>query len=90
MKVWIFAGVETEWVAANTEAEARDVLMRHYGIDQRDIDHGYESITSSDDLDNIWFRTDEWNEEADESVDKTAAEMMAGKTKPFVLGSTCH
>lgn len=86
LKVFEFSGAETDWVAASTEDEARDYLMRHYGISEADVAGSYESISevSPDTV----FNTDEYDEEEDEIVTTTAAELVAGKTKPFLVGST--
>ena len=87
MKVFEFSGAETDWVAANDEAEARRVLIGHYGISDRDIDGSYETITECDPS-KVEFFTEEYDEEAEETITQTASEMMAGKTRPFSLGST--
>ena len=87
MKVFTFIGAETDWVAANSEAEARDTLMRHYGIGPDDIDGSYESVIEEDPA-KVEFFTDEYDEEEEETITQTAAEMLVGKTRPFLLGST--
>lgn len=87
MKLFEFSGVETDWVAANDEAEARDYMMRHYGIGPDDIAGSYESVSEVDPA-TVEFWTDEYDEEEEMNVTTTAAEMMAGKSKPFVVGST--
>ena len=87
MKLFAFCGVETEWVAADTKADARDTLIRHYGISGEDVAGSYESIEPVDPAE-IKFYTDAVDAETEESVMTTAAEMMAGKTRPFVVGST--
>lgn len=89
MKLFQFAGVETEWVAADDEASARDVLMRHYGIDAADVADSYESISVVDPT-SVELFTDAVNAETEEPIMTTAAAMMAGKTRPFVVGSTCE
>ena len=60
--------------------------MSHYGIGPDDVDASYESVSEVD-PDTV-FNTDEYDEEAEETVTTTAAELVAGKTKPFVVGST--
>ena len=70
-----------------TIAEARETLKRHYGIDDRDIAESYEDIHEKDPAEVIML-TDEVDDETDEPITTTAAAMMAGKTAPFVLGST--
>lgn len=87
MKVFEFSGDETDWVAAHTEAEARATLMAHYGISDEDVAGSYETVTECDPS-KVEFFTDEYDEEEEETVTRTAAEMLAGKTRPFVLGST--
>lgn len=87
MKLFAFEGDETEWVAANTEDEARDTLMRHYGIGPDDVAGSYESVSEVD-PNEVEFYTDDVNVETEETITETAAEKMAGKTRPFVVGST--
>lgn len=91
LKLFVFEGAETEWVAAATQEEARQALKVHYGIDDRDIDGSYEDISEVD-PEAVEFYVDETSisdeEDDDETPTRTAAEMMAGKTKPFLVGST--
>ncbi len=87
MKVFEFFGDESDWVAAHDEAEARATLMAHYGISAEDVTGSYETVTECDPA-KIEFFTEEYDEEAEETITQTAAEMMAGKTRPFLLGST--
>lgn len=86
LKVFEFSGAETDWIAANTEDDARDFLMRHYGISAEDVAMSYEEVfeVSPDTV----FNTDEYDEEEEETVTTTAAELVKGKTKPFFIGST--
>lgn len=87
MKLFAFEGVETDWVAAANVAEARDCLRRTAGIGDDDIDGSYETITELD-PNEVEFYTDETDPETEENLTVTAAEKMAGKMKPFVVGST--
>jgi len=87
LKVYAFSGAETDWIAANTEDEAREFLMDHYGISPDDVAGSYEEVYEV--APDTVFNTDEYDEEAEETVTTTAAEIVAGKTKPFVVGSTC-
>lgn len=87
MKLFAFEGVETDWVAANDEAEARATLKRHAGIDDEDIALSYESVSEVD-PNEVEFYTDSIDAETEEEITTTAAEMMEGKTRPFVVGST--
>lgn len=87
MKLFAFEGAETDWVAANSEAEARDTLKHHYGIGDDDIDGSYESISEVN-ADEVEFYTDETDAETEETKTLTATDMMAGKAHPFVVGST--
>lgn len=89
MKLYAFEGTETDWVAANSEAEARDCLMRHYGISSEDITGSYEDVYEIDPSE-VEFYTDEVDVETEETVMTTLAARMAGKTHPFVVGSTCQ
>lgn len=87
MKLFAFEGAESEWVAADTEADARAFLRRHYGISDEDIALSYESVTEVDPEEAV-FETDEVDAETEETITTTAAEIMDGKTKPFVVCST--
>lgn len=87
MKLFEFSGDETDWVAATTEDEARDTLIRHYGISADDVASSYESVSAVD-PDTVEFYTEEVDAETEETITTTAADMMAGKTHPFVVGST--
>lgn len=87
LKLFEFSGAETDWIAANDEAQARRTLVVHYGIADDDVDASYESITEVDPT-NMEFYTDAVDAETEEPIMTTAAAMMAGKTKPFLVGST--
>jgi hypothetical protein len=87
MKVFEFLGNEIDWVAATDEAEARSTLMAHYGISAEDVDYSYEEVNECNPAD-VQFHTDTIDAETEEAVMTTAAAMMVGKTRPFVLGST--
>ncbi len=87
MKLFAFEGAETDWVAANSEAEARAELINHYGINDDDVTESYESISEVDPS-TVEFGTDAVDVETEETIMTTAAAMMEGKTKPFVVGST--
>ena len=92
MKLFAFEGAETDWVVANTEAEARDTLIRHYGISAEDVASSYESVSEVD-PDTVEFYTDETDKETEETIMETATARMdaaerAGRTRPWVLGST--
>lgn len=87
MKLYVFAGDETDWVAANTEAEARDVLKLHYGINDEDIDGSCEEIREADPASTV-FETDEVCAVTEEVVTVTAAEIMAKMKRPGLVSST--
>ena len=87
MKLFEFSGIETDWVAADSEDEARDTLMAHYGIGPDDVSYSYETVLPVDPA-TVEFYTDAVDVETEETVTTTAADMMSGKTKPFVVGST--
>lgn len=93
MKLFEFVGAETDWIAANSPEEAREALKVHYGITDRDVDGSYEEINEVD-PEAVEFYVDETpisdEDEEDETPMRTAAEMMKGKTKPFLVGSTCQ
>lgn len=87
MKLYAFEGAETDWVAADSEEAARAELMTHYGIGPDDVAGSYESVTEVDPA-AVEFYTDAVDAETEETIMTTAAAMMAGKTKSFVVGST--
>lgn len=87
LKLFEFLGAETEWVAARDEAEARRLLINHYGITEDDVAGSYESVSEVDPS-NVELFTDEVDAETEEEKTTTAAELMAGKTKPFLVAST--
>lgn len=84
MKLYRFHGVETDWIAAETLDHARELLRRHYGITESDIDGSYESIEEVE-PDSVEVYTDGWDYEDDEAEPPTAAEFMA---KPGLVCST--
>lgn len=87
LKLFEFSGAETDWVAASDEAEARHTMICHYGITEDDIAGSYESVSEVD-PGAVMLGTDEVDAETEEEKMTTAAEVMAGKTKPFVVAST--
>lgn len=87
MKLYQFSGSETDWVAANTEAEAREALRVHYGLSTEDIDGGYEEIAEVDPS-GLMFDTDDVDAETEETITVGAAEIMAKMTKPGLVAST--
>lgn len=89
LKVFAFRGAETDWVAAHDVAEARKVLISHYGISHEDIDGSYESIDEVP-PETVQMIDDDHDYEAapDEQELPTAADAIAGKSKPFLIGST--
>ena len=86
MKLFRFAGAETDWVAAADEMSARDILKRHYGISDDDIAGSYESIEEVEPT-SVEVYPDDWDYEDDEAEPPTAAEFM---TKPGLVCSTCQ
>lgn len=87
LRLFVFDGAETDWVAANSEMEAWDELKSHYGITDEDIAGSYESITEADPSE-VTFDTDMVNEKTEETITTTAAAIMAGRTRPFLVSST--
>ena len=79
LRLFAFSGVETDWVAASNEAAARQELINHYGISEREVAGSYESVSEVD-PNKVKLGTDEMT---------TAAAIMVGKTRPFLVGSTC-
>lgn len=93
LKLYRFYGAETDWVAARDEAEARECLRRHYGISHDDIALSYEDVSEVD-PDSVEILEDggyhEPDDDESESPTRTAREVMEGKTRPFLVGSTCE
>lgn len=87
LKLFEFSGAETEWVAANDEAEARRTLIHHYGITEADVTSSYESVSEVD-PNEVEFYTDAVDAETEEAIMTTAAAIIGTKTKPFLVGST--
>lgn len=88
LKLFVFEGSETDWIAANTLDEARETLKRHYGIDDRDIDGSYSDIGEELNPANVEVYTDKTDAETGEDITETAADVMVGKTKPFLVASS--
>lgn len=87
MKLFVFVGEETEWVAASSIDEACATLKLHYGINDSDIAGSYEEISEIDPSD-VLFDTDAVDAETEETIMTTAAEIMAKMTGPGLVGST--
>ncbi len=85
MKLFAIETGETDWVAAETPEQARDVYMREYGLSDKDMD-GAE--IAEVDPGAVTVHTDEVDAETKEAVVKTAAEVMAGMKRPGVVCST--
>lgn len=85
LKLFAFYGAETDWIAANTEDEARAVLKRHYGIDDEDL-ASYEEISEVDPA-TVEVYPEGWDGEGNPP---TAATLMLAMTKPQLVCSTCH
>lgn len=85
MKLFVFEGSEADWVAAHDEAEARETLCRHYGIPADDIQAVYNRVSEVDPT-----GVDVDVETAGSPVRMTASAAMAGRTQPFIVGSTAY
>ena len=83
-RLFKFEGHETDYIAAENETHARDLLKRHYGIDDSDIEGSYETICEVDPT-TVEVYPDGWNYEDDEAEPPSAAEFMA---KPGLVCST--
>ena len=94
LKLFRFEGVETDWVAAQDEAAARECLRRHYGISHEDIASSYEDVAEVDPCTVEMLDDGRYYEPLDdddaEPPTKTAADVMHGKAHPFLVGSTCE
>ena len=89
LKLYEFSGAETDWVAANSEDEARELLMRHHGISPEDIAGSYESITVVDGT-SVEMLPDDWDYDDEDAEPPTAADKVAQMTKPGFVCSTCQ
>lgn len=89
MNLYQFSGPETDWVAADTIADAREVLMAHYGITAEDLAITYDSVKEVDDPASIYVEPEEWCDDH-EDEDFTAADVMATMTSPGLVASTCR
>jgi hypothetical protein len=87
LKLFAFEGAETDWIAANDQAEALRTLILHYGITGSDVAGSYESVSEVDPND-VEFYTDEVDAETEETIMTTASALIGTKTKPFLVGST--
>lgn len=91
LRLFQFLGNVSDWVAARDEGEARTFLMQYYGISDRHIERNYRSICEVNPT-GIEFvvETDADEKPFPEHEDvQTAAQMMLGRVKPFLVGSTC-
>jgi len=86
VKLFKFEGCETDWVAADTEAAARQILKQHYGISDEDIASSYEDISEVP-PESVKLYPEDWDYEDDEAEPPTAAEFM---TEPGLVCSTCQ
>lgn len=90
LKLFAFEGAETDWVAADNEADARRALIHHYGITEEDVDGSYTDVSEVDPATVEFYLDVTPVDDEEETPTETAAEMMKGKTKPFLVGSTCQ
>jgi hypothetical protein len=86
LKLWEVYNGETDWVAANDEAEARRVYMHEYELHERDMEGVAISLVADPDAVKVY--TDEVNAETEEAVTKTASEVMAEMKWPGIVCST--
>ena len=86
MKIWELYNGETDWVAASTKDEALDTLRRHHGLTAAELAEYTRVEPVPADRE---FETGDIDRETEEPVTTTAAELVAGKTKPFWVGTTC-
>ena len=77
---------ETDWIAANDDAEARKVYMSHYGLHEADMDGVRHSVETNPD--DIEIYTDDHDYEADDPEMPTAADIMAKMKAPGLVAST--
>lgn len=88
MKLFAFVGAETDWVAADDERGARECLRRHYGVTDEDIAGSYEEVSEVDPSGVELYTDPGCIEEDEEDVTTTAADLMRGKSRPFLVAST--
>jgi len=89
MKLFVFTGEETEWVAANSREQACETLKGHYGINDSDIAGSYDEVYEVDPSE-VVFDTDEIDTETEETITTTAAVIMSRLISPAVICSTFH
>ena len=89
MKLFRFLGTETDWIAANDEAEAKQVLIRHYGISADDIAYSYESIDEVEPS-TVEIYPDGWGYKNNKAAPPNATALMATLTKPQLVCSTAQ
>ena len=86
MKLYAFeTAAETDWIAANTDEEARIAYMGHYGLSERDMD-GVD--ISEVDPESVELYPDDWDYDDDEAEPPTATEIMAKMKRPGLVAST--
>lgn len=84
----LYCNGETDWIAANSEAEARKVYMNHYDVTETDMQD--VRVAEEKTPDRIEVYTDDHDYEVDDPEMPTLAEMVEGKTAPFLVASTCQ
>lgn len=86
LKLYEVHSVETDWVAAGDEQEARRVYMSEYELSERDMDG--VTITLVAEPDKVEVYTDVVDAETEETITKTASEVMAEMKRPGIVCST--
>ena len=87
MNLYRFSGTETDWVAADTLADARSALMAHYGISAEDVAMSYDTVDQVDDPSTVYVEPEGWTEDH-EDEDWTAADVMETMSGPGLVAST--
>jgi len=88
-KLQLFAidsGAETDWIAAHTEDEARQLYINEYGLSESDVDD--VTIHVVGEPDKITVYSDDIDAETEEPLTATAAEVMSKMTKAGLVAST--
>lgn len=88
MNLYELVSSETDWIAANNEAEALDWYRREYGLSESEL--ADVVVKQVADTDSVTVETDEVDAETEESITQTATEVMAKMKRPGLVCSTVY
>ena len=87
MRLYVFENGERDWIAANSDTEARAVYMSEYGLSVRDMED--VKVTEEANPDGVEVYPDGWDYDSEDDP-PTAAEVMAKMKAPGLVCSTCQ